>query len=113
MTAIRQVALATLLSITISFAFAASPARADGGGSYDPDPKAPTTTGVISVVSSQSGVTIFIAMSETHRGQAGTPGSTQVVNGPAAPSCAVTPMNIGNASAGWVRDGLAANPGTV
>ena len=113
MTALQKAALATLLSITISFAFAASPARADGGGAYDPDPNAPTTTGVISVVSSQSGVTIFIAMSETRPGQAGTPGSTQVVNGPAVPSCAVTPMNIGNASAGWVRDGLAANPDTV
>jgi len=67
----------------------------------------------VSVVSGASGVTIFISMSDTSPGQPGTPPSTQIVNGPSGPVCSTTPMNIGNATASWVRDGLQANPDTI
>lgn len=108
--------LATALVALVLSALPMSVANADGPtpgeGRASGGNKIPGSASV-SVTSSDRGVTIFISIVETLPGQPAAPGSTQVVNGPAAPSCAVTPMNIGSASAGWVRDGLAANPDTV
>ena len=112
----KRICLATALVALILSVFTASIASADGPNPGDGHPtgenKIPGGASV-SVVSNDRGVTIFISILDTSPGQSAVPGSTQVVNGPAAPSYAVTPMNIGNAIAGWVRDGLAANPDTV
>lgn len=88
-------------------------AHADGSGAYVHDPSAPSTPGGIEVLATDAGVTIFIGITNTTPGSPGAPGSSEPVNGPDGPACTATPMNIGNASSGWVQAGLEANPGTV
>ena len=87
--------------------------RADGHGSYNPDPNAPTTSGTISVGTGPTGVTIYITTSQTGAGQEATDPTTEIGGGPTDPACVATPMHIANDAPTWIYDGLHDNPGTV
>lgn len=101
--------LGLLLALWIPY-----PVFADGdGGGFTPKVSAPTVSSDVRVASGPSGVTIYIGITTTTPGSSGTPGSTELISSPGAPECTATPMNIGHGSAGWVQDGLAANPDTV
>ena len=67
----------------------------------------------IAVVSGVHGVTIYIGLVELAPGSDGSPGADDTISTTAGPSCTATPINIGNASVGWVREGLEAHPDTV
>lgn len=67
----------------------------------------------ISVVSGPAGVTIYIGVVELAPGSEGSPGDDDTISVTEGPNCTATPMNIGNASVGWVREGLEAHPDTV
>lgn len=67
----------------------------------------------ISVVSGDEGVTIYIAIAETTPGSPGAEGEEELISGPDGPSCTADLMNIGNASLGWVRQGLEEHPDTT
>ena len=82
---------------------------ADGG--YTPQPGMPVAE--IRVASSPSGVTIYIGFRTVIPGSPGSPGSDGPQSGSGAPSCSASPVNIGNASIGWIREGLAAHPDTT
>jgi len=58
-------------------------------------------------------VTIYIGVLETGSGRQGAPGSADSVSAPDGPNCSASAINVSDTSAGWVRAGLAANPGTV
>lgn len=106
------------LSVAVMVVLAAglpgpTPAEADGAGGYDPDPQTPSTALTIDVVSGPDGVTIYISVVGLTPGDDGTPGTDDPVDVTEAPTCTASPMNIGNASAGWVREGLLEHPDTV
>lgn len=109
---VARVVLVFCLALAAWF-LVVSAALADGPEPYNPDPGAPTTTSSVSVVSTATGVTIVISMSATTPGTPDTPGSQQTISSPSGPSCTATAMNIGYASANWVREGAAENPGTT
>lgn len=67
----------------------------------------------IAVVSGPEGVTIFISVVGQVPGSDAAPGSPGSISSPTGPSCSASPTNVSDTSAGWVRAGLAANPGTV
>ncbi|MEZ4503142.1 MAG: hypothetical protein R3C39_10995 [Dehalococcoidia bacterium] len=67
----------------------------------------------INVVSNADGVTIYIGLVELAPGSEGSPGDDDTISVTEGPNCTATPMNIGNASVGWVREGLEAHPDTV
>jgi hypothetical protein len=66
----------------------------------------------ISVVSGPNGVTIYIGLVELAPGSEGSPGGENPISTDAGPNCTATPVNVGNASVGWVLEGLEAHPGT-
>lgn len=91
-------------------------ARADdppNGGGFTPKPSSPTVSTEINVVSNADGVTIYIGLVELAPGSEGSPGDDDTISVTEGPNCTATPMNIGNASVGWVREGLEAHPDTV
>lgn len=69
------------------------------------------------VVTTEAGVVIQIAMRVESPGAPGSPGSTEIVNAPPAPVCTVNAVNISYPSveggAGWINDGLREHPGTI
>lgn len=67
----------------------------------------------ISVVSGPGGVTIYISFVEQTPGSGGAPGSGGTISTTTGPKCTSSPINIGNASIGWIREGLAAHPDTT
>jgi len=58
-------------------------------------------------------VTIFIAITSSTPGSSGTPGSTDVVNGPPAPSCSASAVNISWNNTSRLREGLREHPGSI
>ncbi|MEX2154433.1 MAG: hypothetical protein WD825_13920 [Gemmatimonadaceae bacterium] len=64
------------------------------GSGYGPRPNRPTVVET-NVVATAGGVTIFIGVTTTIPGTPGAPGSTEIVNVPAAPVCTATVPNIG------------------
>lgn len=107
-----------LVAVAVMFVVLSRPdvVLADGpqpGQPGTPMGSLPNEPAHLSVRSGPSGVTIVISMTATTPGQSGRNPSTTTIGGPAAPVCTTTPMNIGNASVGWVREGLAANPNTL
>jgi len=81
-------AIALLL---VSSVYAEPPAPGSG---YGPRPNRPEVVET-NVVATGNGVTIFIGVRSTIPGTPGAPGSTVVVNVPAAPVCTATVPNIG------------------
>ena len=69
--------------------------------------------GEIYVSVGDSGVTIYIAISETGPGSPGTDGTEEVSGGAGGPTCSAFLTNIGNASTGWAGEGLAEHPDSV
>ncbi len=67
----------------------------------------------ISVVSGPGGVTIYISFVAQTPGRDGTPGTIGTISTTTGPKCTSSPMNIGNASVAWLREGLAAHPDTT
>ena len=112
----RAIYWAALVFLALAMAgvlFGHEPAEAAGPGGYDPDPQSPTASSQISVVSGPDGVTIYIGFVELAPGSDGSPGADDTISLTDGPSCTATPINIGNASVGWVREGLEAHPDTV
>lgn len=100
-----------LLALTLSAVAHAEPPAP--GGAFIPRPNLPEGSTSINVINGPAGVTILISVSAVIPGEPGRSPSTTTIGRPAAPVCTTTPMNIGNASAGWIREGLAANPDTL
>ena len=67
----------------------------------------------MSVVSGPAGVTIYISMVELGPGNAGGPGDDEPISVTEGPTCTATAVNVGNASVGWVLEGLEEHPGTL
>ena len=84
-------------------------APATPGDPAPPMQDRPEVTVEISVESGPDGVTIYI---ESETLTPGTPGGPSAPGSPDSPTCTAAPVNVGDASTGWVTDGLEANPGT-
>ena len=108
----RRLAWVAVLAV-LAVVLNTSSAGADADGSYELDPDAPPTGTEIAVESGPSGVTIYIGLVAVAPGTDGSPGSDHPVAGDGGPDCSAMPMNIGNASLQWLREGLDANPDTV
>ena len=74
--------------------------------------KTPEHSNVL-VVSDSAGVTIFISLTVTRPGTPGTAPSTDELTQSAEPTCSATPINLGNSSPAWLREGVLLNPGTT
>ena len=107
---IGSACLGALLAAAIGGTAHADPPRPGDIGA--PRPNLPTETD-IDVVSGPDGVTIYISVVGLTPGDDATPGNDDPVEGSEEPSCTATPMNIGNASTGWIRDGLLEHPDTI
>lgn len=86
------------------------------GQAWEPGATRPEATIETSVRVSPSGVTIYIGVTSTADGSPGRPGTSEIVNGPARPTCSASAVNISYTSAtsgGWVQTGLQENPGTL
>lgn len=101
------------LLLAMSVVASASAEPPTPGGGLTPRPDRPATVVETNVIATQSGVTIFIGITSTTPGSPGSPGSSEQISGPSGPACTAAAMNIGYASAGWVRAGLDANPDTT
>ena len=104
------------LTVAMS-AFLASVSLAAAGGPIPGQPSVPmeslpTGTGV-AVTSDSSGVTILISLTSTRPGTPGTAPSTDELTQSAEPTCGATPINLGNSSPAWLREGVLLNPGTT
>ena len=67
------------------------------------------------VVATNDGVTIYVGIRATRPGSPGSPGASDLISGPATPTCTAQALNVpfDSATNGWMRDGLRDNPGTV
>lgn len=107
---LRCLALAAVLLGVGAHASAAHAQQSDDGA-YRSHPFIGKAT--IEVVSAPSGVTIYIATTVVTPGTS-SPGETTVSqSGSGGPSCSANPMNIGNSSTDWVRQGSAEHPGAT
>lgn len=105
---------AVLLSVALFWGTAAAQTPPRPGGAADPKPDLPTSSPEITVISGPGGVTIYIGIRDTTPGTPGGPGSDSPIGtGSGGPKCTSTPVNIGNASIAWLREGLAAHPDTT
>lgn len=69
----------------------------------------------VTVESGPDGVTIYIESETLTPGAPGVPGGPGGPGSPGSgdpPDCTAAPVNVGDTSAGWVLEGLEANPGT-
>jgi hypothetical protein len=103
--------LGWLFAVVVVAAAHANPPQP--GGSFTPMPDLPVGSVDIDVVSGPDGVTIYISVVGLTPGNDGAPGGDDPVEGTEGPSCTATPMNIGNSSIGWVREGLLEHPDAV
>lgn len=106
-------ACAVLLLTALSWNATSAQTPPRPGGSVDPKPDLPTSSPEISVISGPGGVTIYIGIRDSMPGTPGSPGSGSPTGGSGGPTCTSTPVNIGNASLAWLREGLAAHPDTT
>ena len=110
-----------------AFALAAAAlAWAGAGAAYaqaSPSPGDPAAPGSdrpessvdVTVESGPDGVTIYIESETLVPGSPGVPGGPAGPGSPGSadpPTCTAAPVNVGDTSADWVTEGLAANPGT-
>ncbi len=82
------------------------------GDPAPPMPDRPESSVEITVESGPDGVTIYIESETMTPGNPGDPGTTGPDGTTDAPSCTAAPVNVGDASTGWVAEGLEDNPGT-
>ncbi len=93
----RSVAAAVallFLLLSVTRAYAEPPVPGQSGSARGNRPNVVETN----VVATTGGVTIFIGVTSTIPGTSGTPGSTEIVNVPAAPVCTAAVPNIGHNS---------------
>src|SRR3546814_14417552 len=60
------------------------------------------------VVATNDGVTIYVGIRATRPGSSGSPGASDLISGPATPTCTAQALNVpfDSATNGWMRDGL-------
>lgn len=100
--------MVTLLAIGLAVGVT-SRVQADDGDPWTPGEDKPGTS--ISVESSDDGVTIYIAVSESSPGSSSDPSSSSNADGSGGWSCTADVMNIGNASREWFERESALHPG--
>ena len=117
----RAAALLYLFALIVLGLAWAGPGTAHGedgpvpGEGAPPMTNRPETTVEITVESGPDGVTIYIESETVTPGDPGSPGSpdtTGTGESSDPPDCTAAPVNVAGTSAGWVADGMEANPGT-
>lgn len=102
--------LVLLLALTASTALADPPRTP--GGSLAPRPDRPAAEVETTVVTSESGVIIYLGIRETTPGAPGAPGSGDLIGDLPVPSCSATATHLSESS-DWAREGAAAHPDAI